>query len=188
MRSPIGSNAPNTQVSPELADAADVLSDQLRVHLHRLAALLEPHTEKLERRFLNRLRALEFQPKQRAALAHITPGAAARILVHGRPPLKFMPVLDNLERALQSNAGGDTLRGGVEQTLRGFEALLAGEGVKAIEVKGQRFDPRVAEAIGTSAADGVAEDTVVEVAEKGYTLGDELLRPAKVIVAKRSNE
>jgi molecular chaperone GrpE len=102
--------------------------------------------------------------------------------------VRFLPVLDNLERALQSNAGGDTLRGGVEQTLRGFEALLAGEGVKAIEVKGQRFDPRVAEAIGTSAADGVAEDTVVEVAEKGYTLGDELLRPAKVIVAKRSNE
>ncbi len=101
---------------------------------------------------------------------------------------RFLPVLDNLERALQSNAGGDTLRGGVEQTMRGFEALLAGEGVKAIEVKGQRFDPRVAEAIGTSAADGVAEDTVVEVAKKGYTLGAELLRPAQVIVAKRSNE
>jgi molecular chaperone GrpE len=101
---------------------------------------------------------------------------------------RFLPVLDNLERALQSNAGGDTLRGGVEQTMRGFEALLAGEGVKAIEVKGQRFDPRVAEAIGTSAADGVAEDTVVEVAKKGYTLGAELLRPAQVIVAKRNNE
>jgi len=101
---------------------------------------------------------------------------------------RFLPVLDNLERALQSNAGGDTLRGGVEQTLRGFEALLAGEGVKAIEVKGERFDPRVAEAIGTSAADGVAEDTIVDVAQKGYTLGDELLRPAQVIVAKRSNE
>src|SRR5271169_6602078 len=37
---------------------------------------------------------------------------------------RFLPVLDNLERALQSNAGGDTLRGGVEQTLRGFEAVL----------------------------------------------------------------
>ncbi len=101
---------------------------------------------------------------------------------------RFLPVLDNLERALQSNAGGDTLRGGVEQTLRGFEALLAGEGVRAIDVKGKPFDPRVAEAIGTSAANGEADDTVVEVAEKGYTLGDELLRPAKVIVAKRSGE
>jgi molecular chaperone GrpE len=101
---------------------------------------------------------------------------------------RFLPVLDNLERALQSNAGGDTLRGGVEQTLRGFEALLAGEGVRAIDVKGKPFDPRVAEAIGTLAANDEADDTVVEVAEKGYTLGDELLRPAKVIVAKRSGE
>jgi molecular chaperone GrpE len=100
---------------------------------------------------------------------------------------RFLPVLDNLERALQSNADGDSLRGGIEQTLRGFEALLAGEGVRAIEVKGKPFDPRVAEAIGTSAA-GEPEDTVVAVAEKGYTLGDDLLRPAKVIVAKRAGE
>ena len=66
------------QISPELADAADVLSDQLREHLQRLAVLLEPHTDKIERKFLNRLRELEFQPKQRIALAAITPGAAAR--------------------------------------------------------------------------------------------------------------
>jgi molecular chaperone GrpE len=101
---------------------------------------------------------------------------------------RLLPVLDNLERALQSNAGGDTLRDGIEQTLRGFEAVLSSEGVKPIEVKGEPFDPRTAEAVGTRPANGVAEDTVVDVAEKGYTLGDELLRPAKVIVAKRSNE
>ncbi len=101
---------------------------------------------------------------------------------------RFLPVLDNLERALQSNAGGDALRGGVEQTVRGFEAVLAGEGVKAIEVAGQPFDPRVAEAVGTIASDGAAEDTVVNVTQKGYMLGEELLRPAKVIVAKRPGE
>lgn len=102
---------------------------------------------------------------------------------------RFLPVLDNLERALQSNADGDQLRGGVEQTLRGFEAVLASEGVKALEVKGKPFDPRLAEAIGTSApSNGEAEDTVVDVAEKGYTMGDDLLRPAKVIVAQRSSD
>jgi molecular chaperone GrpE len=101
---------------------------------------------------------------------------------------RFLPVLDNLERALESNAGGDTLRGGVEQTLRGFEAVLAGEGVKTIEVKGAPFDPRIAEAVGTAVPNGAPEDTVVEVAQKGYMLGDELLRPAKVIVAKTSDE
>ncbi len=101
---------------------------------------------------------------------------------------RFLPVLDNLERALQSKADGQMLRGGVEQTVRGFEAVLAGEGVKPIEVEGRSFDPRVAEAIGTAASDTVAEDTVVDVAQKGYTLGEELLRPAKVIVAKRPSE
>ncbi|HEY6327584.1 MAG TPA: nucleotide exchange factor GrpE [Candidatus Cybelea sp.] len=101
---------------------------------------------------------------------------------------RILPVLDNLERALQSNAEGDSLRGGLEQTLRGFEAVLASEGVKPIEIKGEPFDPRIADAIGTSDSDGVAEDTVVDVAQKGYTLGDELLRPAKVIVAKHLRE
>lgn len=99
---------------------------------------------------------------------------------------RFLPVLDNLERALQFNSSGDDkLRGGIEATLRGFEAALSGEGVKVIDVKGKAFDPRVAEAIGTApAAAGVEDDTVLEVAEKGYTIGEELLRPAKVIVAK----
>lgn len=97
---------------------------------------------------------------------------------------RLLPVLDNLQRALESNSSGDTLRGGLEQTLRGFEAVMASEGVKAIEVRGEPFDPRVAEAVGTTPSDDVADDTVVEVAEKGYKLGDELLRPAKVIVAK----
>jgi molecular chaperone GrpE len=101
---------------------------------------------------------------------------------------RLLPVLDNLQRALESNAGGETLRSGLEQTLRGFEAVLAGEGVKVVEVRGAPFDPRIAEAIGTLPADGSPEDTVLEVAEKGYTLGDDLLRPAKVIVAKRPSE
>ena len=101
---------------------------------------------------------------------------------------RFLPVMDNLERALQfDQSGGEKLRGGIENTLRGFEAVLASEGVKAIEVKDKPFDPRIAEAIGTMPApDGIADDVVLEVAEKGYTIGEELLRPAKVLVAKQT--
>ncbi len=65
--------------------------------------------------------------------------------------------------------------------------MLASEGVKPITVKGEPFDPKVAEAIGTQQADGVAEDTVLEEAQKGYTLGGELLRPARVIVVKNES-
>ena len=88
------------QISPELADAADVLSDQLREHLQRLAILLEPESDKIERKFLKRLRELEFQPKQRTALAAITPGAAARVLANGRPPLKFIEQVEYNGRRL----------------------------------------------------------------------------------------
>jgi hypothetical protein len=78
------------QVSPELADAADVLSDQLRFHLQRLARFLEPQADKIDRRFLMRLREMGFEPQQRNALAGITPGAAARVLARDLPPLKFI--------------------------------------------------------------------------------------------------
>jgi molecular chaperone GrpE len=100
---------------------------------------------------------------------------------------RFLPVLDNLERALQFDTTSDGLRGGVEQTLKGFEAILAGQDVRVIDVAGKPFDPRLAEAIGTApAGDGIADDTIVTVAQKGYTIGEELLRPAQVIVAKAS--
>jgi signal transduction histidine kinase len=90
----------SAQISPELADAADVLSDQLRVHLQRMAGLLEPHSDRIERRFLSRLRTLGFEPKQRTALAAITPGAAARVLARNSPPLKFIEQVEYNGRRL----------------------------------------------------------------------------------------
>ena len=98
---------------------------------------------------------------------------------------KFLPVIDNLERALAYNTENEGLKGGLQATLRGFENVLAGEGVKAVSLKGQPFDPRLAEAIGTQPAPaGVAEDTVLEEATKAYVHGEDVLRVAHVIVAK----
>ncbi len=94
-----------TEIAPELADAADVLSDQLRAHLQRLAVFLLPHAETLDRRFLAKLKKRNFQPEQsepkiRAALASLTPGAAARILASGQPPLKFIEQVEYNGRRL----------------------------------------------------------------------------------------
>ena len=98
---------------------------------------------------------------------------------------KFLPVIDNLERALAYDTENEGLKGGLQATLRGFENVLAGEGVKAVSLKGLPFDPRLAEAIGTQAPpEGVAEDTVLEEATKAYVHGDDVLRVAHVIVAK----
>jgi molecular chaperone GrpE len=95
-----------------------------------------------------------------------------------------LPVLDNLERALafKDDAG---LRGGLEATLRAFESMLESEGVKHLPLKGERFDPKVAEAIGTQAGPaGTADDTILEEAQKAYVMGEDVLRPGQVIVAK----
>lgn len=98
----------------------------------------------------------------------------------------LLPVIDNLERALSYDGEeSGPLREGVSQTLKGFEALLAAQGVKPLSVKGKPFDPAFAEAIATlPSRDG--DDIVLEEAQKGYAIGDELLRPAKVVVSKNN--
>jgi len=112
----------NVQLSPELADAADVLSDQLRTHLGRLAKLLAPHTDRIERRFIERLRALGFDPRQRIALAAITPGAAARILARRHPALKFIEQVEYSGRRL---AKLNLPPSAIVEALQEYDRLLA---------------------------------------------------------------
>ena len=89
-----------SEISPELADAADVLSDQLLAHLHRLAIILLPHADSLERRFVKKLANLRFDPKVCAALVALTPGAAARVLAPGLTPAKFIEQVEYNGRRL----------------------------------------------------------------------------------------
>jgi len=107
-------------------------------------------------------------------------------LVAGRKTLlaKFLPVLDNLQRAMAFE-DGEGLRGGLNGTLKGFEALLASEQIVAIDTVGKPFDPHVAEAIATRETTEHEDDIVLEEAQRGYRLGDELLRPAMVVVAQK---
>lgn len=98
---------------------------------------------------------------------------------------KMLPVLDNLERALNYDAGSEGLRGGLEATLRSFESALESEGVRAVPLRGRKFDPKLAEAIGTRPApNGVGDDEILEEAQRAYVIGEDVLRPGQVIVAK----
>ncbi len=97
--------------------------------------------------------------------------------------LKFLTVLDNLERAL-TYQDSEQLRAGLSATIRGFESALESEGVTPILTTGEHFDPRIAEAIGTQKTEDTENDTVIAEAQRGYLLDDDLLRPAKVLVAK----
>ena len=95
----------------------------------------------------------------------------------------FLPVVDNLSRALNHNGTeDDNLRQGVELTHRELMRVLGSEGVTQIETVGQPFDPSYHEALAIISSDA-APDTIVQEVEAGYTLNDKLLRPAKVIVS-----
>jgi molecular chaperone GrpE len=98
----------------------------------------------------------------------------------------FLDVADNLERALSVNGTDiESLRQGVSLTHQTMERLLDQEGAELVQAKGQPFDPTWHDAVSTvphTSADA-EPDTVVEVVQAGYRLGDRLLRPARVIVA-----
>lgn len=83
-----------------LADAADLLSRQLKGQLRRLAGMLYPRAASLEGRFVARLRQLGYGPKQRKALTALTPGAAARILARGHPVSDFLEQVEYNGRRL----------------------------------------------------------------------------------------
>jgi molecular chaperone GrpE len=97
---------------------------------------------------------------------------------------ELLPVIDNLERAVAALGGaGDQIVAGVEMVRGQLAGLLAGRGVEEIAAHAEPFDPNVHEAIARHHTADHAEGTVVHVSEKGYRLGDTVIRPAKVVVA-----
>jgi molecular chaperone GrpE len=105
----------------------------------------------------------------------------------------FLTVADNLSRALAAvpvdarAKADDSLKAvldGIEATERELQAALARHGVKPIAAEGQRFDPHLHQAIAEVPAKGAEPGSVVNVVQPGYTIGERLLRPAMVTVAK----
>ena len=113
------------------------------------------------------------QEKERVRLAQL----ASERLVR-----ELLPVLDNLERALE--AEGD-IREGVAATLDQFISVLGREGLTPVLSDGEPFDPTVHEAVMGQPSEEHEEDTVIQTFERGYTLNGRPLRPAKVVVAKQ---
>jgi molecular chaperone GrpE len=100
---------------------------------------------------------------------------------------RLLPVLDNLERALQTSAGDDPLRQGVSLIHQQMLDALAKEGVEIVGAEGERFDPNRHEAVEMVDAEGVDEGVVLEVVGKGFMHRDRLIRPALVKVSSGRN-
>ncbi len=97
---------------------------------------------------------------------------------------KLLPVIDNFERAVEAaDDKEDPMYKGVEMILKQFMEILENLGVKEIPSKGEPFDPNVHSAVMHVDDESCDENVVVEVFQKGYTLGDKVIRPSMVKVA-----
>ena len=113
--------------------------------------------------------------------AQLSEAAAADLLE------ELLPLVDDMERALKADPGSEAtagIRRGVELIHQQLLKTLGKRGVKPIESLGQDFDPHFHMAVSHEPADGRREGEVVEEFSRGYILGERLLRPAMVKVAK----
>ncbi len=97
--------------------------------------------------------------------------------------LKFLPVYDNLERALATPTADEAYRKGVEMTMVQFNQTLEKLGITEIEALGKTFDPNMHNAVMHIEDENFGENEVVEVFQKGFKLNDKVIRFAMVKVA-----
>lgn len=95
----------------------------------------------------------------------------------------FLPVLDNMERALKASTEEDPLHEGVKMIMRQFEEALKNCGVEEIKAVGEKFDPNMHNAVMHIEDDNYGENEVVEEFQKGYKIGDRIVRYSMVKVA-----
>lgn len=97
--------------------------------------------------------------------------------------LAFLSVYDNLERALKQTCADEAYAKGVEMTMTGLKDVLAKLGIEEIPALGETFDPNVHNAVMHVEDDSVEENTIVEVFQSGFRLGEKIMRFAMVKVA-----
>lgn len=113
--------------------------------------------------------------RQERELARVRETASEQLVT------QLLPVLDNLERALESE--GD-IRGGVKATRDHFAQVLEDAGLSPVTSDGQHFDPNVHEAVMGQPSEEHEEGIILQTFERGYLLNGKSIRPAKVVVAR----
>jgi molecular chaperone GrpE len=166
-----------SEVEPSQAEAAAEPET-----LEAAKALLQEEREKAQRLLANWQRAeADFANYKRRVKQE---GDEARRLANAALIINILPVLDDLERALASlniQLAGLTWFDGIRLIYRKLLLVLESAGVSQIEAEGQPFDPRLHEAVMYGEGE---EGKVVAEVQRGYKLGDRVLRPAMVIVGK----
>ena len=154
---------------PELLKQAGLVRKELDGVKRELEALKDQHQRMLAE-YANYKRRTEQEKEQ---LGEFTKAETLR---------ELLTSLDNLERAVAA-PDGEEYKTGVDMTIRQFQETLHKLGLEEIEADGAPFNPEWHHAVMREDADGVEPDTVTEVFQKGYKVGNRILRPAMVKVA-----
>ncbi len=95
----------------------------------------------------------------------------------------FLPIIDNLEKAVQTKTEDQEFKQGIELVLKQFKDVLESNGVKEIEAVGQTFNPELHEAVTSVQDDNLGVQEIKEEYRKGYMIGDKVIRHSLVVVA-----
>ncbi len=98
----------------------------------------------------------------------------------------MLPVIDSLEMGIQAEGDLDSIRQGMELTMKQFESVLEKFNIEAVDPKGEEFNPELHQAMSMQPCEDQEDNTISMVMQKGYTLNGRLIRPAMVMVCKNS--
>jgi molecular chaperone GrpE len=183
----------NAANGEEIVDA-EVVDDSSAVEAdgNEAAEVVERDLDELGEAKRERDEYLELAQRTRADFENYRKRVAKETsdaLARGKAELArdLLPVIDNLERALEAGSdesAHEALVKGVGFVLDELRGKLGTAGVESFDPTGEKFDPQLHEALSAQPAEGTDAGVVLETVQKGYRLNGQVLRPAKVVVSK----
>ncbi|HSK86147.1 MAG TPA: nucleotide exchange factor GrpE [Rubrobacter sp.] len=168
--------------APEVTEVDPVTGDELEWDEATVLSVELEATRRERDQYLDALRRLKaefenWRKRQERERSRVLSMASERLVQ------ELLPVLDNLDRALE--AGGD-IREGVQATRDQLAEVLGDEGLLPVASDGQPFDPNVHEAVMSLLSEEHEEGTIIQTFQRGYLLNGKPIRTAKVVVSKQA--
>jgi molecular chaperone GrpE len=167
---------------PEIEDPIEISGaseeESLEEQVKRLQTEAEEYLDGWQRA---RAEFANFKKRTQRENEHARGRIAGELITH------FLGVNDDIERALSRAPEADDTQEwilGIELIHQKLQALLDAEGVELIEAEGERFDPTLHEAVSFEESDDHEEGVIIDITQPGYKIGERVLRPAMVRVAK----
>ena len=165
---------PQAQTEPQAAPQQEAAADPLLEELEKLRKQMD---EKEEQYLRLAAEYDNFRKRSQKEKEGLYQGAKSDAVA------AFLPVYDNLDRALKQETADEAYKKGVEMTMTGLKDILSKLGVEEIPALGETFDPNLHNAVMHVEEEGAGENTIVEVFQTGFKAGDKVIRFAMVKVA-----